>query len=160
MNLNYILVYVNDFQKSKSFYVDALGMTDIGSRAPDIFATLRSRDGGAIIGLQDKKSTPLAPAQEQHSGSVELSFSVEDVDATYKRWKEKGVEMLTEPADMPFGRYFLAMKAVEALPAVTMMMAPGWLCATLATVGPSASSLPMSMAASMTGLTPWRAKAP
>ncbi len=108
MNLNYILVYVNDFQKLKSFYIDALGMTDLGSRAPDYFATLRASEGGAIIGLQDKKSTPLPPAQEQHSGSVELSFAVEDVDALHKNWKEKGVEIITEPADMPFGRYFLA----------------------------------------------------
>ena len=108
MKLSYILVYVNDFQKSRAFYIDALGMKDLGSRAPDIFATLQSPDGGAIIGLQDKKSTPLPSAQEQHPGSVELSFEGEDVDATYKRWKEKGVEMITEPADMPFGRYFLA----------------------------------------------------
>ncbi len=108
MNLNYILVYVNDFQKSKSFYINALGMSDSGSIASDIFATLHASEGGAIIGLQDKKSTPLPPAQEQHPGSMELSFAVEDVDATYKSWKEKGVEIISEPADMPFGRYFLA----------------------------------------------------
>jgi predicted enzyme related to lactoylglutathione lyase len=108
MNLNYILVYVNDFQKLRAFYIDALGMTDIGSIASDIFATLRAPDGGATIGLQDKKSTPLPPAHEQHPGSLELSFAVEDVDATHKSWKEKGVEIITEPADMPFGRYFLA----------------------------------------------------
>ena len=108
MNLNYILVYANDFQKMRSFYIDSLGMTDIGSVDSSIFATLRPSEGGATIGLQAKSSTPLPPAQEQHPGSIELSFAVEDVDATYKSWREKGVEIITEPADMPFGRYFLA----------------------------------------------------
>jgi predicted enzyme related to lactoylglutathione lyase len=50
----------------------------------------------------------LPPKDETQPGSVELSFAVEDVDATYKQWKEKGVEMISEPTDLPFGRYFLA----------------------------------------------------
>jgi len=39
---------------------------------------------------------------------VELSFAVEDVDATWTRWHKNGVTMLTEVMEMPFGRYFLA----------------------------------------------------
>ncbi|MBI1282386.1 MAG: hypothetical protein GC179_29940 [Anaerolineaceae bacterium] len=108
MNLKYIIVYATDFQKLKSFYVDKLGMTDIGSLSSDIFATLRASDGGAVIGLQDKKSAQFPPAQENHAGSVELSFQVEDVDATYNAWKSKGVDMLSEPQNLPFGRYFIA----------------------------------------------------
>jgi len=39
---------------------------------------------------------------------VELSFEVDDVDATWRRWKASGVELLSEPMDLPFGRYFIA----------------------------------------------------
>ena len=50
----------------------------------------------------------LLQVQEKQPGSVELSFAVDDVDGTWKRWKEKGVEMVTDPMDLPFGRYFMA----------------------------------------------------
>ncbi len=108
MNLNYIIVYVNDLEKLKAFYTDALGMTNVGSVSASTFATMRPAGGGAMVGLQSKESSNLPPKYEDHPGSVELSFAVEDVDATYQQWKDKGVEMISEPTDLPFGRYFLA----------------------------------------------------
>jgi predicted enzyme related to lactoylglutathione lyase len=71
------------------------------------FITLRS-DGGAMIGLQDKSASKLPPHFETHTGDAELSFESDDVDSTWKRWKDCGVEMVTEPMDLPFGRYFMA----------------------------------------------------
>ncbi|MDQ6693168.1 MAG: VOC family protein, partial [Chloroflexota bacterium] len=71
------------------------------------FVTLRSA-GGAMIGLQDKTAARLPPTLEEASGSVELSFEVDDVDNTWKRWKEAGIELVTDPMDLPFGRYFMA----------------------------------------------------
>ena len=108
MNLNYLIVYVTDFEKMQDFYINKLGMTNIGSLDPTIFATLRPSGGGATIGLQDKKSSDLPSAQAEHAGNIELGFAVEDVDATYKQWKANDVEIIAEPADMPFGRYMLA----------------------------------------------------
>ena len=108
MNLNYILVYASDFATMKDFYINKLGMSDVGSLDSKIFATLRPSGGGATIGLQDKKSTPLPSAHAEHAGNIELSFAVDDVDAVYKQWTEKGVEIVAEPADLPFGRYMLA----------------------------------------------------
>jgi len=108
MNLNYIIVYVNDLEKLKTFYTEALGMTYVGSVSANAFATLRPSGGGAMVGLQAKEFSELPPKFEDHAGSVELSFAVDDVDATWKQWKENGVEMISEPTDLPFGRYFLA----------------------------------------------------
>ena len=53
-----------------------------------------------MVGLQSKAFSALPPKDETQPGSVELSFAVEDVDATDKEWKEKGVEMIepTRPA--------------------------------------------------------------
>ena len=108
MNLNFIIVYVNDLEKSKAFYTEALGMTHMGAVSSTTFATMRPSEGGAMVGLQDKQSSQLPPGREEQPGSVELSFEVADVDATCKLWKEKGVEIISEPMDLPFGRYFLA----------------------------------------------------
>jgi len=107
MNLNFIIVYVRDMNKAKAFYSETLGLPIVEAQSGPNFVALRP-DGGAMIGLQDKTASQLPPGKEAQPGSVELSFEVEDVDSTWKRWQKQGVEMVTEPMDLPFGRYFLA----------------------------------------------------
>ncbi|MEO8612985.1 MAG: VOC family protein [Chloroflexota bacterium] len=106
MNLNYIILYVQDINKLKTFYTDVLGMEVVEAGSSPTFVTLCLPEG-ARIGLQDKSTSKLPPAQEK-AGSVELSFAVDDVDTTWKHWQEKGVELVSDPVDLPFGRYFLA----------------------------------------------------
>ena len=107
MNLDFIILYVSDMDKVKAFYIDILDLSVVKEASGPNFITLRS-GGGAMLGLQDKAGAQFAPRDETHSGSVELSFSVDDVDATWKHWKENGVEVLSDPTDLPFGRYFIA----------------------------------------------------
>jgi predicted enzyme related to lactoylglutathione lyase len=106
MNLNFIVVYTQDMEQAKAFYTDALGMSVVDALSSRTFVTLRA-ENGAMIGLQAKSASKLPPAREK-GGSVELSFEVEDVDATWARWMAKGVEAVAEPIDLPFGRYCLA----------------------------------------------------
>ena len=107
MNLGYIIVYVRDLEQSKVFYRDVLGMTVLDAVSSPTFVTLRPT-GGSLVGLQDKSVSRLPPGREEQAGRIELSFEVEDVDGTWARWKEQGVELVTEPIDLPFGRYFMA----------------------------------------------------
>ncbi len=107
MNLNYVIVYVRDLDKAKAFYTEALGLIAVEDLSGPAFVTLRPA-GGSMIGLQDKTASRLPPGREEQPGSVELSFEVDDVDGTWQRWKEKGVELVTDPMDLPFGRYFMA----------------------------------------------------
>ncbi len=107
MNLNFIILYVRDIQKLTAFYRDVVGMTVLDAISGPNFTTLKP-ESGAMIGLQDAQASKLPPGQEQGSGSVELSFEVEDVDASYAQWQARGVELLSEVLDLPFGRYFLA----------------------------------------------------
>lgn len=106
MNLNYIIIYVNDLPTSRAFYTETLGLTVWEAHSAEGFTTIRS-EGGAMIGLQDR-STAQLPAKAAQPGSVELSFEVSDVDATWAIWQSKGVKMLTPVLDLPFGRYFMA----------------------------------------------------
>lgn len=107
MNLGYVILYVRDMDKTKAFYTEVLGLTVMEAASGPNFVTLRPA-GGALLGLQDKTASRLPPGREEQPGSVELSFEVDDVDGTWQRWKEKGVELVTDPMDLPFGRYFLA----------------------------------------------------
>ncbi len=107
MNLGFVILYVKDMNKLTAFYRDTLGMTVMDAISSATFMTLKPA-AGAMIGLQDAAASQLPPGREKQPGTMELSFEVDDVDATWKSWKEKGVEMVTEPLTLPFGRYFLA----------------------------------------------------
>ena len=107
MNLNFVILYTRDMDKVKAFYTEALGLTVVEALSSPTFVTLSSV-GGAMIGLQDSSASRLPPGKETQPGSVELSFEVEDVDATWKRWQDHGVKLVAEPIDLPFGRYCLA----------------------------------------------------
>ena len=107
MNLGFVILYVGNLDKAKAFYTEALGLSVVEASSGPTFVTLQPARG-AMLGLQDKTASRLPPGRETQPGSVEVSFEVDDVDGTWKRWKEKGVELMTDPMDLPFGRYFLA----------------------------------------------------
>lgn len=107
MNLGFVILYVQDMEKSRAFYSNVIGLTVVPEVSSDTFVTLRGT-GGALLALQDKTAAVYAPKYEEHGGSVELSFEVDDVEATWQRWHEQGVTLLSEPANIPGGRYFLA----------------------------------------------------
>jgi predicted enzyme related to lactoylglutathione lyase len=107
MNLGFVILYVDDVAKVKAFYTDLLDMSVVEEISGPHFVTLRP-SSGSLVALQDNATAQLPPKDEKQSGSVELSFAVDDVDATWQLWKEHGVELLSEPMDLPFGRYFIA----------------------------------------------------
>ena len=107
MNLGFVVLYVRDIEKVKAFYTDILGLTMVEAVSSPTFVTLRS-DGGSLLALQDKAAAVMPPAREDQPGNVELSFEVDDVDETWRRWKAQGATVVADPVDLPFGRYFLA----------------------------------------------------
>lgn len=107
MNLGFVVLYVDDMDKVKAFYTVLLGMSVVPEASGPHFLTLRPA-GGSLVALQDKAGARFPPAHETGSGSVELSFEVADVDGTWQHWKDQGVEIVSDPVDLPFGRYFMA----------------------------------------------------
>ncbi len=91
MNLGFVVLYVRDMDKVKAFYTDLLGLTVVAEVSGPTFVTLRP-SGGSLLALQDATASLLPPGRETASGSVELSFEVDDIDGTWKRWHEAGVE--------------------------------------------------------------------
>ena len=107
MNLGIVVLYVQDLQKSKDFYVNGMDMTPVDAISGPTFLTLRP-SAGSMISLQDKAAAKFAPGLESQPGTMELSFEVDDIDATWQRWHDLGVELLGEPVDLGWGKYFMA----------------------------------------------------
>jgi len=95
--LTYAIVTTDDVPRARQFFTEKLGLStedDMG----DSFSQFTTRAGSpwAIMSRPDHA----APR------SAELYLEVDDVDAAYRLWKDRGVELVTEPHDEPFGRTF------------------------------------------------------
>ena len=95
--LTYVVVTTDDVPRARRFFTEQLGLStedDMG----DQFSQFTTREGTlwAVAGRP-----PHAVAN-----GAELYLTVDDVDAAYATWKARGVEMVTEPTDQPFGRTF------------------------------------------------------
>jgi predicted enzyme related to lactoylglutathione lyase len=95
--LTYAIVTTDDVPRARAFFKDKLGLQtedDMG----DAFSQFTTREGTLWALMKRPEQSP--------PGSTELYLQVEDVDATYQAWHERGVEMLGEPKNEPFGRVF------------------------------------------------------
>lgn len=95
--LTYTILTTNDMPAARQFFTEKLGLTtedDMG----DVFSQFTTRDGTLWAIMQAQPQSPPA--------GVDLYLSVDDVDAAYRTWRERGVETVTEPHDEEFGRTF------------------------------------------------------
>lgn len=95
--LTYAIVTTDDMPRARRFFTEQLGLStedDMG----DEFSQFTTREGTMWTVMQ-------APPHASPKG-VELYLTVEDVDESYRTWQARGVEMVTEPWDAPFGRTF------------------------------------------------------
>jgi predicted enzyme related to lactoylglutathione lyase len=95
--LTYAIVTTDDVPRARSFFRDKLGLStedDMG----DAFSQFTTREGTlwAVMSRPD-----YAPAL-----GAELYLQVDSVDEAHRLWRERGVEMVTEPHNEPFGRTF------------------------------------------------------
>lgn len=95
--LTYAIVTTADVPRARRFFTEKLGLgteDDMG----DEFSQFTTRDGSlwAVMAAPDETPAP----------GVALYLKVDDVDAAYRLWKARGVEMVNEPWDAPFGRTF------------------------------------------------------
>jgi predicted enzyme related to lactoylglutathione lyase len=101
--LGITILFVRDLPAEQKFYTEKFGFPYIAEGSDEHFA-LFGINGETAIALQG-----IARASEESvpsAGSVELGLVVEDVDAVYRDWQSKGIQTLTAPQDLPFGRSF------------------------------------------------------
>ncbi len=98
------LVYVNDTAASARFYGDLLDMKPDFETPGYITFDLGP---GADLALWSDRFDGLSPATPRTS---EVCLALPDgaeVDAKFREWQAKGVTVVQEPHDEPFGRTFV-----------------------------------------------------
>jgi predicted enzyme related to lactoylglutathione lyase len=98
--MSFLGLVVKDVPASTAFY-QKLGLPVNESASIPNFYTQFDLGGDAVFGLINGFE------QEGIDQSFDAALFIPDIDATYQEWQSAGVEMLSEPRDMPFGRTFL-----------------------------------------------------
>jgi catechol 2,3-dioxygenase-like lactoylglutathione lyase family enzyme len=105
IKFNSIVLVVSDLGRSTGFYHDKLGMV-IKYKSKGFVAI----DAGAVplqLESLDEATktfgTEAVLADQQAGHRLALTVLVEDVDASYRELKDKGVEFIKAPTDMPWG---------------------------------------------------------
>ena len=98
--MNFLGLVVKDVPAATQYYTQTLGLTvDEGQSIPNMYTQFKL-NGGAVLGLIGGFE------QEGVDSTFDAALSVSDVDAVYAQLQEAGVDMVSEPHDMPFGRTF------------------------------------------------------
>ena len=97
--LDFVMLHVPNIDQARTFYTEKLGFV-VEDQMPGFVQFKRNGETSAIFALQEDKE--VAP----HSG-VELWWIVDNADATYAALVSLGVEIVSRPADEPFGRAFV-----------------------------------------------------
>jgi len=93
MNLNHIMTYTSNMERSVSFY-QKFGLELIVKSTPN-FARFVCPDGDSTFSLHYSE----APVP---TGSTTIYFEVDDVDSSVERLKNIGLEGISEPEDKPW----------------------------------------------------------
>lgn len=96
--LTYAILITHDLTRARRFFTEQLGLGTEDDQG-DVFSQFTTREG-TLWGLMQP------PVASVAGDGVKLYLLVDDPDAAYKTWQERGVEMITEPHDEPFGRTF------------------------------------------------------
>jgi predicted enzyme related to lactoylglutathione lyase len=95
--LTYAILTTDDVPRARRFFTQQLGL-QTEDEVGDSFSQFTTREGTLWAIMQ-------RPPNASPSGT-ELYLQVDDIDETYRDWRERGVETVTEPHTEPFGRTF------------------------------------------------------
>jgi len=104
IKLGLIILYVDNPTSSAAFYADLLGQSPAEASATFAIFALPS---GVGLGLWSRHT--VEPAAQVAFGGCEVAFIADDVDAVHADWSGRGLHIAQAPADMDFGRTFVAL---------------------------------------------------
>jgi catechol 2,3-dioxygenase-like lactoylglutathione lyase family enzyme len=91
--LSHLFVHVRDLAAARRFYVEKLGLALLMEE----LGYIRVGGGeGFHIGMEEVPDEIGAPG-------IEIAVAVHDVDETFARLRDEGIEFESEPQDMPWG---------------------------------------------------------
>ena len=105
LSMKYVILYVNDFEKTLDFYNGILGLpikmqqdTYVEFDTGDTTLSINTRkDVKELTGLK-------VPESSTSTQTFEVGFVVEDVGATIETLRQRGVTILKEPVTKPWGQ--------------------------------------------------------
>ena len=100
----FILLFVDSPAASADCSRDGLGAPPV--EASPTFAMF-ALPGGAMLGLWSRHTA--GPAVTAAPGASEVAFVTDDVDGTHADWAARGLRIAQPPADLDFGRTFVAL---------------------------------------------------
>ena len=96
------ILHVQNIEQERRFYHETLDFPVDEAQSDPQFVMLKT-NGPAMLALEDVSTLP---DKATPAGGVEIGLIVDDVDRVWQEWQAKGVNLLTRPQDMPFGRTF------------------------------------------------------
>lgn len=93
--INFVILYVTDMQLSRKFYSELLDSTP--KESSPTFTSFELQPG-MHLGLWLKSG--VKPTVNAPAGAMEITYCVrerQEVDALYRQWQEKGLELLQHP---------------------------------------------------------------
>lgn len=104
-NMNYIILYVNDFDKTLYFYKTILGLQI--KMQQDTYVEFDT--GSTTLSFNTRKSVKeeiglYVPIQTASSQTFEIGFVVDDVFSTIENLRNQGIPIIKEPVTKPWGQ--------------------------------------------------------
>lgn len=105
LSMKYVILYVNDFDKTMKFYRDILGVPVKMEHGTYVeFDT-----GATTLSINTRESFKEITGLEAGEGAnrsqtFEIGFVVDDVAGTIEHLRGQGVEVLLEPVTKPWGQ--------------------------------------------------------
>lgn len=118
-NLHHIAIICSDYQKSKHFYTQILGLTiirEVYREERQSYKLDLALNGQYVIELFSFPDPPKRVSQPEATGLRHLAFAVVDLDAVVEELAQKGVTTEAIRVDEFTGKRFTFLQDPDALP--------------------------------------------
>ncbi|WP_058308411.1 SMU1112c/YaeR family gloxylase I-like metalloprotein [Gracilibacillus massiliensis] len=119
LGIHHIAIICSDYQVSKDFYLNKLGLTliqEVYRKERDSYKLDLALNDQYIIELFSFPNAPKRPNFPEAQGLRHLAFTVEDIDATVKKLVLKGIEVEEVRIDSTTKKRFTFFQDPDQLP--------------------------------------------
>lgn len=117
--IHHIAIIASDYEKSKSFYTEIVGLrivNEVYRKERDSYMLDLALNGEYIIELFSFPETPKRLSYPEATGLRHLAFAVDDVAATVKELRDKGVKTTEVRTDTKTGKHMAFFFDPDDLP--------------------------------------------